>query len=88
MTDNYYEKYRQRRNEATIKSYYRHKDRISERRKIKVQCDCGKVLSYCSLSTHKKSKTHISIMENKSIQASNQEWDLYKEHINNEHRLS
>lgn len=35
---------------------------IAERRNIKVQCECGAIVTKCNISTHKKSQRHINAL--------------------------
>jgi hypothetical protein len=39
------------------------KDKINEKQKQKVTCECGRVVSKCGLSPHKKTKKHLDCME-------------------------
>ena len=42
-----------------------HKDKINERKKEKVTCECGYISTKTNLSTHKKSKKHFNLMKEK-----------------------
>jgi len=56
------------RDELLIKDkerYHANKTEINEKRKVKVQCECGLLLAKSSLSGHKKSKKHLEILSNK-----------------------
>ena len=46
--------------------YIKNKDAITENRKIKITCDCGKEVAKCKIARHKKSKRHIDIINNQS----------------------
>ncbi len=63
--DDFIDKWRKDKNEKTLEYYYKNKDKILEKRKVKVKCECGKEVKYGCLGNHRKSKKHISIMENK-----------------------
>ena len=50
-------------NEKNKEYYIKHKDIILEKNKEKITCLCGLILSYSSLSRHKKSIQHMQFME-------------------------
>lgn len=64
--EDFIDEWRQQKNEATLAYYYKNKDQILKKRKEKVKCECGKEVNYGCLGNHRKSKKHISIMENKN----------------------
>jgi hypothetical protein len=45
--------------------YTNNKDKILEQMKQKVTCECGCIVSRTNLLRHKRTKTHIKLMENK-----------------------
>ena len=46
------------------KQYYnQNKEKISEKQKQKITCECGCILSRCSLTLHRRSKKHLDLME-------------------------
>ena len=54
--DKYREGYRQR----AAKYFEENKEKISKKNKEKIKCECGKILSFASLSNHKKTKFHLN----------------------------
>ena len=40
------------------------KDKISEKKKEKIMCECGSITSKNNILRHKKSNKHIALMEN------------------------
>jgi len=54
--------------EYKYKNYYeRNKIRISKRQKERVVCECGKTLSRGTLSSHRKTKLHKTLMDLKNL---------------------
>ena len=43
------------------------KDKISEQRKKTITCECGAILTKCHLLRHLKTKSHLSLVEDKSV---------------------
>lgn len=41
------------------------RDKINEKQNQKVKCECGCIVSRGNLSTHRKTKKHLKLMENK-----------------------
>lgn len=49
----------------TKKEYYReNSDKINERFRERVMCDCGSSVSHVNISRHKKSKKHLAFLSN------------------------
>jgi len=49
------------------KHYQENKDKISEKRKVKVLCECGCEIRKNHIARHKQSKKHIKLMESNTI---------------------
>jgi hypothetical protein len=62
----YYEENKDKFLEYSQKYYEENKDKIIEKQKVKVNCECGCMISKTNLSTHKKSPKHIKLMEIKT----------------------
>jgi len=75
----YYEEKRQQILEQKKEYYKTNKDKIDERKKEKITCDCGSVVSRCCLSQHRKTKKHLNYLkildsESESDTESMKEW--------------
>ena len=44
--------------------YQQNKKRISDKGKVKINCECGMIISKCSLSKHLKTKFHLNNVDN------------------------
>ena len=67
----YYQDNKEKLSERLKQHYQDNKEKILEKRKQKVTCECGSVVSKGNLSTHKKTKKHIDIMNKEKIQIQN-----------------
>jgi hypothetical protein len=43
--------------------YDKHKERIAEKDKVKITCECGSIYRRCDKSRHEKSKKHIKYLD-------------------------
>ena len=57
---NYYETHKEQHLEICKNYYEKNKEIISEKRSIKIVCECGCEISKCNLPRHKKSNNHIN----------------------------
>lgn len=80
------EQKRIQKNKTNQKYYYKNKDLINNKQKKEIICTCGQTIKRSSQHYHLKSMKHRKALL--SIQSPETEWNLYKEHMNNEYRLS
>jgi len=52
--------YREANKEGIKKYYEKNKEEISTKRKEKITCDCGSIVTKCHLERHKKTEKHLS----------------------------
>jgi hypothetical protein len=55
---------KQNRNERLNKYYHNNKEKINNKAREKITCECGCVLSKDTLTRHRKSKKHIELIKN------------------------
>jgi hypothetical protein len=55
---------KQKHNERTNNHYHNNKEKISNKAREKITCECGCVLSKDTLTRHRKSKKHIDLIKN------------------------
>jgi len=65
---------------------YKMKQEQKRIQKKEIICTCGQTIKRSSQHYHLKSMKHRKALL--SIQSPETEWNLYKEHMNNENRLS
>ena len=62
-TRNYNERYKLQPKIDYMKKYYNeNKDNINEKNKIKIKCECGCLIRKADISTHRKSKKHLKLI--------------------------
>lgn len=59
----YYEDNKEELKEYSKDYYEKNKKEISKKRKEKIKCECGALVSSCNLTKHKKTFKHIKLME-------------------------
>jgi len=61
---NYYEENKDKKLKQQKNYRKNNKDKISERNKIKIECECGSKYTKCNKSTHIKTKKHLNYINN------------------------
>jgi type I restriction enzyme R subunit len=56
---NYYQKHKENIDKINKQYYQEHEEEIKKYRTNKITCECGCIVSFSNLSTHKKSKKHL-----------------------------
>ena len=59
---NYYYENKQKINKKTRENYQKNKEKYTLQKKEKIKCECGCLISRRNLSTHKRTKKHIQLM--------------------------
>ena len=67
----YYEQNKETIAEKRKKYIETNKNKIQEYIKEKITCECGCLISRCSITKHKKSQTHIELLNAKSSETTN-----------------